>query len=74
LLKPPKNKTFNYQSDSSKENDVDLDDSKKIDFISKWKRNSERSVKVKGVMPIRTLVIVLVLLLICMYLLDKKFM
>ncbi len=77
LLKQRKHKAFNYQSPFSKEKELDndLEDSKKIDFVSKWKRsNSERSRKVKGAMPIRTLIIVLVLLLICMYLLEKKYM
>ncbi|WP_308990481.1 hypothetical protein QLS71_003235 [Mariniflexile litorale] len=76
MLKQHKHKSFNYQSSFSKEKDSDanLEDSKKIEFVSKWKRNSERSRKVKGAMPIRTLIIVLVLLLICMYLLENKYM
>ncbi|WP_445734851.1 hypothetical protein [Mariniflexile sp.] len=76
MLNPNKNRTFKHRSVSSKENEKDADsnEAKKMDFISKWKRNSERSVKVKGVMSARTLIIVLVLLLICMYLLDKKYM
>lgn len=76
LFKSHKNKTFKYQSPFSNKNgnEEDLDDAKKIDFVSKWKRQSEKSRKVKGVMPIRTLIIVLVLLLICMYLLEKKYM
>lgn len=76
LLKQRKHKAFNYQSPFSKEKELDndLEDSKKMDFVSKWKRNSERSRKAKGAMPMRTLIIVLVLLLICMYLLEKKYM
>ena len=76
MLKPRKNKTFNYQSVFSKENELDghLDESKKRDFISKWKTDREGSRKVRGVMPILTLFIVLVLLLICMYLLEKNYM
>ena len=76
LLKQRKNKSFNYQSGSLKEKELDntLENSKNKDFVSQWKRKSERSRKVKGAMPIRTLIIVLVLLLICMYLLEKKFM
>lgn len=76
LFKPRQNKTFNYQSAFSKEkeSDTNLEDSKSKEFASKWKRNTARSRKVKGAMPIRTLAIVLVLLLICMYLLEKKFM
>ena len=76
LLKQQKHKTFNYQSPFSKEKAVgnNLENSKEKDFASQWKRNSERSRKVKGAMPIQTLIIVLVLLLICMYLLDKKYM
>lgn len=76
MFESHKNRTFNYKSPLSKKNEKedDINDPKKIDFVSKWKRQSEKSRKVKGVMPIRTLIIVLVLLLICMYLLEKKYM
>ncbi len=75
MFKQRKNKTFNYQSSFSKKNETDtnLDKSKDNDFVSKWKNNKVGSRKVKGVMPLRTFIIVLVLLLICMYLLDYKF-
>ena len=76
MLNQRKNKTFNFQSSFSKgkESDTNLEDSNSNDFSSKWKRNSQRSRKVKGAMPIRSLIIILVLLLIFMYLLEKKYM
>ena len=74
MFKSRKNKTFNYQSVLSKKNETDtsLDKAKDIDFVSKWKNNKVGNRKVRGVLPLRTLLIVLVLL-ICMYLLDSKF-
>tara|TARA_R110002072_G_scaffold227415_2_gene384273 strand:+ start:99 stop:323 length:225 start_codon:yes stop_codon:yes gene_type:complete len=74
LFKQRKNKTFNYQPRFSKDNDVDsdLETSNKKDFISKWERDNKR--KVGSAMSISTLIFVLVLLLICMYLLEKKYM
>ncbi|MCB0449637.1 hypothetical protein [Mariniflexile maritimum] len=70
-----KNKSFNPPSVVSKEKmaNSELDATKKSEFISKWRREHRTSTKVKGVMPLRTLLIVLVLLLICMYLLESKF-
>ena len=44
------------------------------DFISKWQERKSDKPKVRGVMPIKTLILALVLLLICMYLLERKFM
>ena len=74
MFKQRKNKTFNYQSRFSKDNDVDsdLERSNKKEFVSKWKRDNKQ--KVRSAMSIRTLIFVLVLLLICMYLLEKKYM
>ena len=74
LFKQRKNKTFNYQSRLSKDKDLDsdLETSDQKDFISKWKRGSKR--KVGSAMSMRTLILILVLLLICMYLLEKKYM
>lgn len=76
LLKLGKNRTFNYQSAFSKEKEQDnnLEDTNREHFTSKWKRHSKRNRKVKGTMPIRTLVLFLVLLLLVMYVLEKKFM
>jgi hypothetical protein len=72
LFKQRKNKTFNYQSRFSKDNDVDLEVSNQKEFASKWKQGSKR--KMGSAMTMRTLIFILVLLLICMYLLEKKYM
>lgn len=76
LFKSRKNKTFNYQSAFSKEKESggDLESSRNHELADKWKRNSERSRKVKGAMPIKMIIIILVLLLVGMYLLEKKYM
>ncbi|MFI1772495.1 hypothetical protein [Thalassobellus citreus] len=73
LFKQRKNKSFNYQSRFSKEEgNSNLETSNEKDFASKWKQNNKR--KVGASMSMRTLIFVLVLLLICMYLLEKKYM
>ncbi len=74
LFKQRENKTFNYQSRLSKDNrvDSDLETLNQKEFASKWKQGGER--KTGRVMSIRTLIFVLVVLLICMYLLEKKYM
>ena len=77
MFKQRKNRTFNYQSRFSKENQTDLDSDNKSDtkdFISKWRRQSENKIKVRGALPVKTLILALVLLLLCMYLLEKKYM
>lgn len=77
MFKTRKHKTFNYQPRFSKENqDVSVleDNNNSKEFISKWKEIRGNRPKSKGFLPIRTLMLVLVLLLICMYLLEKKHM
>jgi hypothetical protein len=77
LFKQRKNKTFNYQPRFSKENQTDSslsEDSNTKDFISKWRKSSGAKPKTRGAMRMRTLILFLVLLLICMYLLEKKYM
>ena len=77
MFKQPKHKTFNYKPRFSKDNQTDSsleDNHKTTGFISKWKRHNSNKIKVKGVMPVKTLILFLVLLLICMYLLEKKYM
>ena len=77
MFKQRKNKTFKYQPRFSKENqkDLDLDDkSETKDFVSKWRRQSGNKIRVKGALPVKTLILVLVLLLLCMYVLEKKYM
>ncbi|WP_258227751.1 hypothetical protein [Aestuariibaculum sp. M13] len=75
LFNQRKNKTFNYQPRFSKESEeiTNGEDSVKHDFVSKWEQNRTSKRRVKGAMSIRTLLLILVLLLICMYLLDSKF-
>lgn len=77
MFKQRKNKTFKYKPRFSKENQTDLDLDDKSDtkgFISKWQRQSENKIRVKGTLPVKTLILVLVLLLLCMYVLEKKYM
>lgn len=76
LFKQRKNKTFNYRPRFSQESEQDSSTNKSEtkDFISKWKNDRGNSKRKVGFgMSIRTLILVLVLLLICMYLLENKF-
>ena len=71
-----KNKTFNPRQRFSQENKQDSsieDNSKSKDFVSKWRGQSGNKVRMKGVFPIRTLILALVLLLLCMYLLENNY-
>ncbi len=74
MFKQRKNKTFNYQPRFSNENEIDSgsNTSKTTDFVSKWRRGRDNKRKVRGSIPIKTLILVLVLLLICMYILNLK--
>ena len=77
LFKPRKHKTFNYQprfSNKNREDSVLNDENETTDFVSKWRESKGQKPKSRGVMPIKTLILVLILLLICMYLLEKKYM
>lgn len=77
MFKQRKNKTFKYQPRFSKENQTDLnldDKSDAKEFISKWQRQSGNKIKSKGALPVKTLILVLVLLLLCMYVLERKYM
>ncbi|MCB4808003.1 hypothetical protein LG651_07035 [Tamlana sp. 62-3] len=76
MFKQRKPRTFNYQPRFSKENQEQSHESEtdKKDFASKWRNSVGNRKKVKGIMPMRTLILALVLLLICMYLLEKKYM
>ncbi|MCF7561058.1 hypothetical protein L3X39_10465 [Sabulilitoribacter multivorans] len=77
MFKQRKHRTFNYQPRFSKENQTDSSGDKEdntTDFISKWKASRGNKPKARGVLPMRTLILALVLLLICMYLLEKKYM
>lgn len=71
-----KNKTFNPRLRFSQENKQDPspeDDSKSKGFVSKWRLQSGNKVRMKGVFPIRTLILALVLLLLCMYVIEKNY-
>ena len=76
LFNQRKNKSFNYKPRFSRENkDIpsNEEDSKSTDFVSKWRHQSGNKVRIKGVFPARTLILALVLLLLCMYLLEKNY-
>lgn len=73
-----KNKSFNYRSRFSEESqegeDLEaLKNSEDTSFISKWRDERASNRKVKAALPIRTLIIILVLLLLCMYILETKY-
>ena len=74
LFRQRKHKTFNYKPRFIKSDEVDSEneDSKKVDFVSKWRATQSTKRRFKGGMKLRTLILVLVLLLICMYLLESK--
>lgn len=77
MFSQKKNKTFNYKPRFSKENlekSNIKDDSEQKEFISKWRREAGHKVRMGGLMPARTLVLLLVLLLICMYVLEKNYL
>lgn len=72
MFKQRKHKTFNYKSrflDSQTPSD---DEEHKHEFVRKWRKESGK--KVKQGFSVRLLILVLVLLLVCMYLLEKKYM
>jgi len=74
LFKQRKHKAFNYQPRFSKEEmtNSNTETAGKRDFVSKWKPEGKRKVGIA--MSMRTLILILVLLLICMYFLEKKYM
>ena len=77
MFKQRKHKTFNYQPRFSKESQTEsgLDSNADTkEFISKWRQNKGTKVKTRGAMSMKVLIIILVLLLICMYVLEKKYM
>ncbi|GAA4238935.1 hypothetical protein GCM10022291_31320 [Postechiella marina] len=72
-----KNKTFNYKPRFSKESleQSQLEDkSNQKEFISKWRRETGHKVRMGSVMPVKTVILLLVLLLICMYVLEKNYL
>ncbi|MGC6431308.1 MAG: hypothetical protein ACON5F_09730 [Jejuia sp.] len=70
-----KHKTFEYKPRFSEDStSTEIEDDTK-EFASKWRRsNTNNTKKVKGLFSMRVLILALVLLLICMYLLEKKYM
>ncbi|WP_298499962.1 hypothetical protein [uncultured Algibacter sp.] len=77
MFKQRKHRTFNYQPRFSKEDQTDpslKNNSNTKDFVSKWRQSNGTKVKTKGAMSMKVLIFILVLLLICMYVLEKKYM
>ncbi|WP_248722263.1 hypothetical protein [Seonamhaeicola sp. ML3] len=76
MFKQRKNRQFNYRPRFSKENQIDSSSGQtpEKEFVSRWKAEREGKRKVRGVLPVRTLILALVLLLILMYVLEKKYM
>lgn len=76
LFKQRKNKIFSYTpkfSKETKESSNQEENSRYGDFASKWRETQSSKRKLKGGMKLSTLILVLVLLLLCMYLLEKKY-
>ncbi|ALJ06260.1 hypothetical protein APS56_14440 [Pseudalgibacter alginicilyticus] len=77
MFKQRKNKTFQYQSRFSKENQEQSEEKETSEtegFVSKWRTYRDiNKRKRKGGFPIKMLLFILVLLLICMYLLENRF-
>ena len=73
-----KNKSFSYKSRFSMETDSDanqVNPDEGSDFVTKWKQNSHvNKRKIKGGFSMKILLLLLVLLLICMYILENKYM
>lgn len=75
MFKQRKHKTFSYKPRFSKEgSNPDLEERDKKDFVSKWRRQTGNKVEVRSIFSMRTLILALVLLLICMYLLEKNYL
>lgn len=72
MFKQRKHKTFSYKPRFSKEGKARETKGEEREFVSKWRKESGK--KVRGGMSMRFLILALVLLLICMYLLEKKYM
>ncbi|WP_139002280.1 hypothetical protein [Hyunsoonleella aestuarii] len=72
MFKQRKHRTFNYKPRFSHDNEHESIDKSvdKPDFVSRWKELRPR--KRRGTISLRTLIIVLVLLLICMFWLESK--
>ena len=76
MFKQRTHKNFNYKPRFSKENHKESslsDDSDSKDFVSKWKQSKSTKVTSRGAISMKILILILMLLLICMYLLETKF-
>lgn len=73
MFKQRKHKTFNYKPRFSKDNKILEDEREYSSFVSKWKNENSSKRKIKAGMSIKVLILALVLLLICMYVLEKKY-
>jgi len=72
LFKQRKNKTFNYQLRYSKTEEANSESEiSQKSLSSQWKRANVS--KAKSAFSLRALIIILVLILICMYLLESKY-
>ena len=75
MFKQKKHRTFNYKPRFTEESKDDGNTEESREFASKWRRENAKTKKtLKGGMSMRFLILALVLLLICMYLLEKKYM
>jgi hypothetical protein len=74
LFKQRKNRKFNYKPRYSKESQLE-NNSNDHNLATKWQKQRDANLgKGRRGFPILTLIIILVLLLICMYVLENKFM
>ena len=77
MFKQRKHREFNYKSRFSKESQTDSgleNNSDTKDFVSKWNQAKGTKVKTRGAISMKVLILILVLLLIGMYLLEKEYM
>jgi hypothetical protein len=77
LFNQRRNKSFNYKPRFSGEANSDnhqANSDENGNFASKWKQGSRFPRKAKGGFSIKIMLLVLALLLICMYMLEKKYM
>jgi hypothetical protein len=75
LLKQRKNKKFSYKSRFSNQKNNIVEDSQSSRFTSKWQKERDVNLgKSKRGFSLFTLILILVLLLICLYVLESKFM
>ncbi len=75
MLGQRKHKTFNYKPRFSKAvQDKTAPKKEEKAFATKWRQQTGHKVQLKGILPVRTLILLLVLLLLCMYVLEKNYL